>query len=353
MAIFLQNPNSPSGENLLSELKKYFKEAELIRCAFAFATARGISILFGDSSVREALKVNSLELIIGMDAITDARAIKQLKILSDEFNRVSVKIFLPSSNGIFHPKISWTKTKEGGVVITGSGNLTLGGLGSNFEAFSVESVSIQKIADIEKSWNEFFNSNKENLYDLDSDEVRKAAEENKKIKKALKKTKKGLGRPDEGEDGDDVPEYEETIFLEELTEGRGGLQRDVGKWAADNFFNKDIDIVLTYVDASGNKTLEKKKRLTRKGSSNFAIDLPASKGLIGKDGKLPIAVFVKTAPHQYLYHILSLNTDGHGYIFNYLEKEVKLKKSEKARRLKKAIKKDELLDIWPAAPFWG
>lgn len=348
MPVVLQDPGLTPKRNLLLELQKHFKSGEHICCAFAFATARGIGLLFDDPSVQANLKFATLQMIIGMDAITDTRSVIRFSQLCSDLKNVSVRFFLPSSGGIFHPKVSWVKIGDSGVVITGSGNLTRGGLETNFEAFSVISIDASQLATIEDTWNGFLAGNDKFLFELDSEEVKNAAEQNRKVNKAIKKAKKDVGIV---ESEHDVPEDSKTIFIQELTEGRGGRQRDVGTWAAKNYFEKDSDIYLTYVDSHGNQSFETAKKVTSKGSKNYAIDLDASKGVKESGGNLPIVVFLRTAPCAYLYHILDPQSADYKYVYSYLEKEG-VKKS-KAFRMEKIITPAELLDFWPSAPFLG
>lgn len=348
--IFIQDPCSPSSRNLLAELETHFKGADLICCAFAFATARGVGLLFDSPDVKKRLKKTKTEIIIGMDAITDKKAIERLSVLCSEFESLSVRAFLPSSSGIFHPKISWIKKGDVGVVITGSGNLTKGGLENNFEAFSVMAMNQEELELVQNNWLAFLNSNAQNLFTLESPEVKKAAEENAKIKKAIKKVRKEVGRKSLI---DDIPEDDEIIFIEELTKGRGDKQRDVGKWAANNYFENGKTLYFTHVDSRGRHDVEEIRTLSIKGSTNFAIDLDASKGLLPKNGVLPIAVFVRICPQKYVYHVLPADSRDYKKVSDFLASAVGRIPKNNARRLKKAITPAELLEFWPNAPFWS
>jgi len=348
--IFIQDPFSPSSRNLLTELEAHFKGADVICCAFAFATARGISLLFDSPDVKKRLKIAKTELVVGMDAITDRKAVDRLLALCAEFENLSAQAFLPSSSGIFHPKISWIERGDGGVVITGSGNLTKGGLENNFEAFSVMVVNKKELELVRNNWLAFLSNNSLNLFSLDSPEVQEAAEQNATIKKAIKKVRKEVGRKSPI---GDIPEDEEIIFIEELTRGRGDKQRDVGKWAANNYFENGKTLYLTHVDSDGKHDSKEVRTLSIKGSTNFAIDLDASKGLLPKNGFLPIAIFVRIRPQEYAYHILPYDSSDYRKVSDFLRTAVGKIPKNNARRLNKAITPAELLNFWPNAPFWN
>jgi len=243
MSLILQDPNAPTPNLLLDELEKHFKDADAIYCAFAFVTARGINLLFDQPDVKANLGQAKVHLIVGMDAITDTKAIEKLSELCSMFENFSVQAFLPRAGGIFHPKFSWIKKGKTGVVITGSGNLTNGGLKNNFEAFSVTQVDQQTIKIIENSWKKFLADNPDSLFTLDADEVKEAAKQNAKFKKDTNKIRKMIGKK---VNADVIPEKVGAVFIEELTKGRGGKQRDVGKWAAENYFGQEKKLFLTH-----------------------------------------------------------------------------------------------------------
>lgn len=350
MPLILQDPCALTPNLLLDELENHFKDADAIYCAFAFVTASGVNLLFDQAGVKANLEQAKTHLIIGMDAITDARAISKLSGLCSQFKGFSVQVFLPRAGGIFHPKFSWVKKGNTGVVITGSGNLTNGGLKNNFEAFSVTQIDQQAVKAIENSWNKFLADNPDNLFPLDAKEVEEAAQENAKLKKAIKIIRKKVGKKVVS---GVMPEKGSAVFIEELTKGRGGKQRDVGKWAAENFFGKNPKLFLTHINDQGQRADEETRKVSSKGSVNFAIDLDASKGLIPIDGHMPIAVFIRINPLNFFYHIVSVGSEHYDTVSSYLIKEVGEVPAGKAKRLKKEMSIQTLQEIWPTAPFWS
>ena len=349
MPLVIQDPSAPSPNFLLNELERHFKDAEVIYCAFAFVTASGVNLLFDQPGVKDNLNKAKINLVIGMDAITDTRAIDKLSNLSSAFNNFNVQVFLPKATGIFHPKFSWIKKGESGVVITGSGNLTNGGLKNNIEAFSVIDIDRQALNVIEGNWKKFLADNSNNLFALDAQVVIDAAEKNARFKQAVKKIRKEIGN---NITSDSIP-VSGAVFIEELTKGRGGKQRDVGKWAADNYFGKEHKLFLTYINDQGHRSEEETRRVSIKGSVNFAIDLDASKGLIPISGQMPIAVFIRTSPQNFLYHIASIDSPHYKTLSSYLKSEVSQVSAGKARRLNKETSAQDLRKNWPLSPFWS
>lgn len=350
MSLILQDPNAPAPNYLLDELEKHFKDADAIYCAFAFVTARGVNLLFDQVEVRKNLEKAKIHLIVGMDAITDTKAIEKLSALCSKYENFSVQVFLPRSGGIFHPKFSWIKKGKTGVVITGSGNLTNGGLKNNFEAFSVIQIDPQTVKAVENNWASFLADNPDSLFALDANEVTEAAQQNAKLKKATKKIRKEAGKK---VDYEAIPDDGSFVFIEELTKGRGKKQRDVGKWAAKNFFGESPNLVLTYINDQGQRESKEIRKISSKGSVNFAIDLDASKGMVPINGLMPIAIFIRTSPQSFFYHIISANSVHYPIVSDYLNAEVGKVPVGNAKRLKNEMPVQKLREIWPAAPFWN
>src|SRR5687768_8472695 len=119
MAWFLQTPDVASPK-LLSKI--------LLQCgphvrggaAFAFASAEGVKLLAAEPAFCAFLPGSSFSVIVGLDAITDTRAVQELRKLSQSYPNFKPKLFLHTiPRSLFHPKTLWLRTGNGGVVITG------------------------------------------------------------------------------------------------------------------------------------------------------------------------------------------------------------------------------------------
>ncbi len=183
MSLIFQDPNEPAPSLLLNELISHFKDADAIYCAFAFVTARGLNLLFNQDEVKANLGQMKVSLLVGMDAITDTKAIEKLSVLCATHENFSAQVFLPRTGGIFHPKFSLVKIGNTGVAITGSGNLTNGGLKTNVEAFAVTQIDQEATRVMEENWAKFLSANSGCLFSLDSNKVIEAAKQNAALKK--------------------------------------------------------------------------------------------------------------------------------------------------------------------------
>ncbi len=111
---------------------------------------------------------------------------------------------------------------------------------------------------------------------------------------------------------------------------------------------------MTHIDDQGQRGDREIRKISSKGSVNFAIELDASKGLMPINGQMPIAIFIRTSSKNFFYHIISANSAHYLTISNFLNEEVgKETAAGNAKRLKKEISIKKLRQIWPAAPFWN
>ena len=97
--------------------------------AYAFATKSGIEILLKDSVFDSLLERGEYSLIVGIDEITNLASLETLSEIKASRPNLTVKAFDHNNRGsLFHPKLSYFKNQDdSGILIVGSGNLTLGG----------------------------------------------------------------------------------------------------------------------------------------------------------------------------------------------------------------------------------
>lgn len=139
--LVIQDPTNDDSTNLLESLLDAFRSAEKVAGMFAFASSAGVRLFTEDKAFQEAASTRSVDLVVGIDAVTNVRALDALLAAALPHPNFRVRAFLnPRPGALFHPKFCWCKTKEGCKLITGSGNLTEGGLLSNWEAYSLESL---------------------------------------------------------------------------------------------------------------------------------------------------------------------------------------------------------------------
>ena len=171
MTLMIQDPafsNSMKlGEALIDASKIGIEGAG----AFAFVEENGINLFLEDPAFIAYLSKYKFQLIIGTDSITDPKAVKKLRDYCQKHKNLNVYAYIHDSRKyLFHPKICWFKTKNGGISIIGSGNLTERGLFHNIEMYSVNDLTNQELLDVESRWNDWIDESISSNYLFDIDD---------------------------------------------------------------------------------------------------------------------------------------------------------------------------------------
>ena len=305
MAWFLQTPDGASPKllaNILAECGPAVKGG----AAFAFASADGVKMLAAEGAFGNFLKASEFVTIVGLDAITDTRALEELRKLKKSHPNFKPKLFLHNIAGsLFHPKTLWLKTKDGGVIITGSGNLTPGGLKSNWEALAVEKLTTAEMAAAEKSWRAWLDTHAKELLDLDDPKAIARAEANKVVKAKVKKAIKT-------QQGEEDAEAEVTQEIEQELQLNPVLVAEIPKasdrWEQANFDKKSYieffgvnlntpkRVQFFNVQADGSLVAEKLRPPVTVKSRNFRFELSSAKGIPYPANGVPIGVFERIIP---------------------------------------------------------
>jgi len=188
--ICIQDPTYAESMLLHEALLQACSTAQYGAGAYAFVTADGVNLLMTDDMFSDFLKRGHYQLIVGMDDITNTRTLVALQAICDQYgDHLSPKALLHDTNGsTFHPKFSWFKCEQGGILVLGSGNLTHKGLRRNREAFVISEVDDREIAQIEVRWNSWIDSCHNYLKSIDDIDVVTKAKENENKNKMPKGT---------------------------------------------------------------------------------------------------------------------------------------------------------------------
>jgi hypothetical protein len=360
----LQTPDDAS-PTLLKNILASCEPAQKGGAAFAFASAQGVKMLGSESVFSKFLEAADFTIVVGLDAITDTKAVDELRKLSKKHPNFKPKLFLHSAAGsIFHPKTIWLKTPKGGVIITGSGNLTAGGLKMNWEAMAVEVLTTAEIAEAEKSWESWLKAHKEELHELDDPKATDKAKANTvvraKIKKALKKpTAIEAAGEEEVEAAEELlEEIEHEFSLNPVLIAE--VPKSGDRWQQVNFdlrsyqeyfgVTKGVTKHLRFYQVHKDGTLgalEDRQAVAVK-SQNYRFEIGAAHGLLYPTKGNPILVFEKTAEDTFNYVLLMPTDTAHESIQKYLDENYERTK----KKLRVQITAGDLEKVWPDAPFF-
>jgi len=359
MSLYIQDPNDPKGTYLLEALLEACEGAQAGGGAFAFVSAEGVKLFLEDKGFHAFASKNPYELVFGVDAITNSKALSAIERASKTSKRLSPRVFVPTKPGtIFHPKFSWFRKPKGGVLITGSGNMTRGGLRWNVEAFTWQILSSGDVKAIEKRWQDFRDSNALRLKALNDPAVVERAKANDIVQRIFAETRKKV-EPDEVRDRD--PEKAETppsptdpVLIYEIPASKDRWkQANFHKDTFENYFGakpgKQHRIFLYHVTENGALDEREVRPSVAVASKNFRFELGAASGLeYPKVGK-PIGVFIRMATRTFRYRLLMPSDPQHKVIEGYLTKKV----GAAGRIMRETYTTAaELQKVWPAAPFW-
>jgi hypothetical protein len=297
---------------------------------FAFASVQGIDMLFDAAPVQTLAEEGSLEILVGISAITDRRALERLSELEAAFRGFRARVFWDRVHErLFHPKLCvFEYQTDDRAVLVGSGNLTPGGLRHNYEAFAVQQTAVGDVvhtAELE----EFLARNPHNLHAVDDPHVLARAALN------VRMARRGAGGPGRaGEEADVVvvPEGDgdeaEQVLVCYAPKGRGGwaqLQLNLDVWA--QFFHipavagEPLTLQQRRLDGGLGAVENRILVYPENTNQNIRIELAAARGrgYPPAGAGRPIVLFRDQDDRHFEYIALEPGDDGHGELALMLE----------------------------------
>ena len=362
MSLYIQDPEDPNTTYLLEVLVAACAQSTGGGGAFAWATSLGTNLLLGDKSFVDLASKHDFDLVVGIDAITNEKALETLQQYSDQLAGLTVKIFMHNYAGtIFHPKFTWFRNTEGGIVISGSGNLTDGGLRGNWEAFTVSKMNDSAITTVETYWSDWRAQHADKLFSpSDSDVIERAkknigwggggkpgAKKKPKLKvvgtpaKTTKVAKKGV--------------VVDEVLVAEIPKGSSRWnQANFDQKNYEDFFGAKIGtqrmMFFRHIAEDGSVEPTEVRPSVAVKSSNYRFELAAAAGLSYPTNGRPIGVFVRESVRTFRYQLLMPGDDGHSVMADFLDKNW----SGPAGRMKRVrTTVSALVTLWPSSGLWG
>lgn len=369
------------------EGSKYLHETLISECvgcktgagAYAFATKDGINLLLLDENFKDFLKNGTFTLVVGTDDITNEHSIVSLMELQKKYgSHLVVKAYVHNGKGsTFHPKFSWFQKTDGGVLVSGSGNLTLKGLRHNREAYNVVQYDESGINNVVDEWNRWFTHSAPFLFDITDPVVLAKAKQNSekikavstakaavqrehaikpgeiklsdiykaqpKDKKVGKKvaTKKVSTTPDSqpttppllvtDEEIDADASYwtinsDSSVLIAEIPKsGSRWKQANFDKGTFEHYFgatcgeNGEYRILLKHVNDDGTMDETEIRPSVSVSSQNYRFELEAASDLEYPSGnERPIAIFAKVSRRDFIYTLLMPEHPNYGEVMAFI-----------------------------------
>lgn len=372
MPLFIQDPSDGSSEYLIDKLLEACGGALSGGGAFAFLSAGGVQLLLRDASFAEFASQGHFDLVVGADAITDTAAVAALDKARTASPNIDACVHLPAHpRSIFHPKLAWFRKPDGGVLITGSGNLTAGGLRWNIEAFQVTELDTAGIDQIEQQWAEYKLRCAGSLLSTSDPRVIALLARNAERRKRMRQR----GRDDEAEteeieapeldivppeaeplDVDAVPVALDTsdVLVAEIPKSGNRWKQvnfDIGTFT--NFFGASTKVARNayffHVRTDGTVGPQEVRPAVTVASRNYRFELEAASGKIYPSNGRPIGVFVRIAARTFTYMLLMPNDAAYGPVLALLN-NVNAHPGNNMRRI--VFPAFEVRNAWPTSPLW-
>ncbi len=316
---------------------------------FAWANTNGIKSLLEDDAFDEFLVAGNFRLFVGTDSITDPPAIRKLIKISTRRPRLDVRAFMSPTSSLFHPKIAWFEHDSHLSLIVGSGNLTMGGLRSNWEAFVVLRLSGSDRASALTSIETFLTSVTAYLLPVTDARVLEQAETNVGNERSLRSPSKKVGSP-----GDVASAAQEILVAE--------IPRSGDRWAQANFDLENYEgffgakagtqrrISLHHVDATGTLGDVESRPSVEVASQNYRFELSAARGVGYPTAGPPVGVFLRLGTGEFLYSLLLPGDSGYGPMDQLLTAHWH-GRADRMRRVR--LSAAAVRAAWPEAPLWS
>ena len=168
VTVAMQDPTYSNTTYLYEAMLAAIRSAASWRGFYAFATRDGVDHLIEENVVHELMdRGGQIELVVGIDAITNRPTLERLRDLENIHPNFSPKVFWNENRGLFHPKLSdFTLLNGGRTLILGSGNLTPGGLMTNYEGYTVINADQNEVLDV-SSLTDFSNRHADRITSID------------------------------------------------------------------------------------------------------------------------------------------------------------------------------------------
>lgn len=385
MTLRIQDPADPHSEFLIDALLSACRGAQTGGGAFAFMSTGGVRLLLQDDSFARFMSQGAFHLVVGVDAITNTAAVNELVAVQHSHPSLSARVMLPAHpRSIFHPKFAWFDSGDGGVLLTGSGNLTAGGLRWNVEAFSVQELNAAQMASLRVQWDAYLLRSAACLREPSDAQVAALLERNTAMRRVVQRAgfdvqdeaaaelpaapmgvTLGLEQPlvvhelDTGAADDAVDEVPPIgdatpALVAEIPKGTadGRIQANFSKQRFEDFFGASASAqrpcFLFHVRANGTLAEHEVRPPIFTKSDNFRLELGAGRGAVYPQEGRPIGLFVRVATRTFLYMLLMPGDAGHAEVSALLN--LSMPAGRNMRRVTFDVA--AVRAAWPESPLW-
>ena len=175
-SFYIQDPTYAETTYLYEAIIGATVNAATWRGVYAFASRDGVNHLIEDPIVKQFMRDGGkIDLLVGLDAVTNRSTLERLQELEQGNEFFRPRVFWNEDSALFHPKISYFSYAGGQqTLIVGSGNLTPGGLMTNFECYTVITADHSEEIDV-SALDEFWERHTDKIKSIDDKALERAA----------------------------------------------------------------------------------------------------------------------------------------------------------------------------------
>ena len=315
---------------------------------FAWANTNGVKSLLEDDVFDDFLVAANFRLFVGTDSITDPPAVKRLIEISTKRPRLDVRAFMSPTSSLFHPKMAWFDHDDHLSLIVGSGNLTMGGLRSNWEVFVVLKLTGAEREGALREIEGFVTAHADHLLPIADPRVLEQAAKNTGNERSLRST------PSTTPTKLDIASSVEEVLVAEIPKaGDRWAQANFDQENYEGFFGAKVGsqrrISLHHVDGAGDLSDVESRPSVEVASQNYRFELAAARGLAYPAAGPPIGVFLRLATGEFLYSLLLPGDAGYQDVDGLLTANWH-GRADRKRRVRFTAGK--LRAAWPTSPLW-
>lgn len=326
----LQDPTHAETTYLYEAIIRAAVGAASWRGVYAFASRDGVNHLIEDPVVEDFMRQGGeVDLLVGLDAVTNRPTLERLQELEHRNNRFRPRVFWNESAGLFHPKLSdFTYANGRRTLIVGSGNLTPGGLMTNYEGYTIIAAEHDEEIDV-SALDDFLERHEGEIRAIDDEALERAA---RNLVRPIEGARRAGGavvrRPRRARvpAGRPAPTAEFDRILIALVPRAGG------RWAQVHF-NTDVvreyfrttdlqtqRIYLTQVADDGTRSdVEVRPIVFSESNRNHKIEIGAARGLEYPDTP-PVLVLRERQLRVFDYMLLFPGQDGYESLVELTER---------------------------------
>jgi hypothetical protein len=320
---------------------------------FAWTTVHGVRALLDNPTFLAFTKQGDFDLVVGTDTITDPKAVDALRERNNNIARLAIRAFIHDEQPLFHPKMIWFQKGDNLTLIVGSGNLTRGGLQSNWEIFTCSQLSGDAASEVVDQITDWLDRQIQHLVPLDDRRVDDVVAHNAGDERTLRR-----------------PPTRRSRHEEELAEGHACLVAEIPKnrknSEGDSLFSQanftqavfeeffrvhgyQTDVLLYHVRSDGSlDELESRQGRYKPVSRNYYIELGSVSGKTYPSNGSPIGAFRRLPTNEVLYLVRLPGEDGYAELDALLSArwsgDFRLKRRVEITDL-------ELGSAWPGCPL--